>query len=155
MDMSWTRNYYFGYCSWIRFSSQKLLFSCFSSEKPWKPINLRAFNISSRSIDIGWEIAFDGNTPISQCTVFYRPVSIGSKEDKVHNANQSRATIGNLRPLTLYSIRVACKNSIGLSDPSDLVNITTLQEGIFSFILKWSSHLSNYDCFHSPRSASE
>ncbi|XP_074601526.1 cell adhesion molecule Dscam1-like isoform X2 [Brevipalpus obovatus] len=97
-------------------------------EKPWKPIDLRASNISSRSIEMKWVITFDGNSPINQCTVFYRPH--GTSEEKVYTspADQNGVIIMNLRPLTLYSIRVACKNSIGLSEPSDMVNVTTLQE---------------------------
>ena len=48
------------------------------------------------------------------------------------------AVVENLTPSNAYHFRVLAENSIGLSEPSDVIQITTHEEGENSFILSVS-----------------
>ena len=48
--------------------------------------------------------------------------------------HQTTSGIYNLRPATTYHMRVVAENSIGTSEPSDIVNIITAEEGKYKGI---------------------
>lgn len=43
--------------------------------------------------------------------------------------SQTTATIQNLRPAQVYYIRILAENRLGLSEPSEVVQVSTLEEG--------------------------
>lgn len=43
--------------------------------------------------------------------------------------SQTSATLQNLRPSQIYHVRILAENRLGLSDPSQIIQISTLEEG--------------------------
>lgn len=42
---------------------------------------------------------------------------------------QTTATIQNLNPASSYHLRIMAENRLGLSDPSEVIQVTTQEEG--------------------------
>lgn len=45
------------------------------------------------------------------------------------SGSQVSATIPNLRPAQIYHVRILAENRLGLSEPSEIVQVSTLEEG--------------------------
>lgn len=43
--------------------------------------------------------------------------------------SQITATVTNLRPAQVYYIRILAENRLGMSEPSEIVQVSTLEEG--------------------------
>lgn len=46
--------------------------------------------------------------------------------------SQVSATVQNLRPAQVYYVRILAENRLGLSEPSEIVQVSTLEEGTFN-----------------------
>lgn len=46
--------------------------------------------------------------------------------------SQTTTTLPNLHPAQVYHIRIVAENRLGLSDPSQTVQVNTLEEGNYS-----------------------
>lgn len=53
----------------------------------------------------------------------------GQTSQLIVSSAESSATLRGLTPVTLYYIRVVAENVLGQSDPSDVSEITTEEEG--------------------------
>lgn len=49
-------------------------------------------------------------------------------------SSKTTAIIENLTPASAYHFRILAENSIGMSEPSDVIQITTQEEGNFFFL---------------------
>lgn len=48
-------------------------------------------------------------------------------------SSKTTAVIEDLTPASAYHFRILAENSIGLSEPSDMIQITTQEEGTYKF----------------------
>jgi hypothetical protein len=119
-------------------------------EIPEPPRNVRVMDQLSRSIGISWTQPYAGNSPITSYIVQYKPGSGSHRPFLVVAAitsrpfaeawpnqpakvtvpgSQTTTTLHNLRPAQVYHLRILAENRLGLSDPSQMVQVSTLEEG--------------------------
>lgn len=48
---------------------------------------------------------------------------------------KTSAVVDNLTPASTYHFRILTENSIGLSEPSEMIQITTQEEGLINILL--------------------
>lgn len=101
-------------------------------EVPEQPKNLRINAQQSRSLQLTWSQPFAGNSPIIEYHVQYKIISESWQacERLSVTGTQTVVSISNLHPAKAYHIRMAAENKLGSSDFSEVVQITTLEEGI-------------------------
>ncbi|XP_022237469.1 Down syndrome cell adhesion molecule-like protein Dscam2 [Limulus polyphemus] len=122
------------------------LYSCFASNKfgedetniqlivqepPDPPWNLTVLNVTSRTVTFHWLNGFSGNSQILRQLVQYKLLTdfwLDSVMQLIIPGLGSTATLQNLQPVTTYNIRVIAENSLGPSEPSNVINITTQEE---------------------------
>lgn len=126
-------------------------------EVPEQPKNLRINAQQSRSLQLTWSQPFAGNSPIEEYHVQHKVISGKcycchvTEYGKYFNlltfldnwqtaerisvtGSQTVVNIINLHPAKAYHIRMAAENKLGSSEFSEVVQITTLEEGNFSNI---------------------
>lgn len=129
-------------------------------EVPEQPKNLRINAQQSRSLQLTWSQPFAGNSPIEEYHVQYKVITgkchtikLEQMADNCHFLNlfisdtwqtaerisvagsQTVVNINNLHPAKAYHIRMAAENKLGSSEFSEIVQITTLEEGIVLIFL--------------------
>ncbi|XP_060519429.1 cell adhesion molecule Dscam2 isoform X3 [Cylas formicarius] len=100
-------------------------------EIPEPPRNVRVMDQQSRSIGISWTYPYAGNSPITNYIVQYKPGA-----DTWPNlpakitvpGSETTASLPNLRPAQVYHLRILAENRLGLSEPSQTVQVNTLEE---------------------------
>ncbi|RWS31271.1 Down syndrome cell adhesion molecule-like protein [Leptotrombidium deliense] len=100
-------------------------------EPPSKPRNVSVSNTSSRSFTLQWKVDFDGNAAIRRYRLQYQEIRNGIRAQlKEHSVDGETDSLflGNLRPVTLYTMRLSAENNIGSSEFSDAINATTNEE---------------------------
>lgn len=105
-------------------------------EVPEQPKNLRINAQQSRSLQLTWSQPFAGNSPIIEYHVQYKIISESWQvsERLSVTGTQTVVSISNLHPAKAYHIRMAAENKLGSSDFSEVVQITTLEEGNFFLV---------------------
>lgn len=101
-------------------------------EIPEAPRNVRVVDQQSRSIGISWTYPYAGNSPITNYVVQYKPGAESWPNQPAKVAvpgSQTTATIPNLRPAQVYHLRILAENRLGLSEPSQTVQVNTQEEG--------------------------
>lgn len=101
-------------------------------EIPEAPRNVRVVDQQSRSIGISWTYPYAGNSPITNYVVQYKPGAESWPNQPAKIAvpgSQTTATIPNLRPAQVYHLRILAENRLGLSEPSQTVQVNTQEEG--------------------------
>ncbi|MEQ2177956.1 hypothetical protein GOODEAATRI_009117, partial [Goodea atripinnis] len=113
-----------------------LLFWCFwfPVVLPSPPRNVRAVEITQTALRLSWQPGFGGVYPIIRCSVQAKQLGDSFPADSnkmIHNQNvnipPATHLIQDLKPHTLYSVRVACDSSQGPSDWSPWVELRTLE----------------------------
>ncbi|XP_015126495.1 receptor-type tyrosine-protein phosphatase F isoform X2 [Diachasma alloeum] len=119
-------------------------------ERPDPPTALILTPITSRSVNVQWSASSDVHSPITNYTIQYRPLADDSADNwdspKTQNVTitpmklnvpsthgttsneQESGVIDKLQPGVTYVVRVLATNSIGTSQPSDPVTVTTAGE---------------------------
>ncbi|KAL1500781.1 hypothetical protein ABEB36_006226 [Hypothenemus hampei] len=100
-------------------------------EIPEPPRNVRVIDQQSRSIGISWTYPYAGNSPITNYVVQYKPGSEAwpSQPSRITvPGTQTTAALSNLMPSTVYHLRILAENRLGLSEPSQTVQVNTLEE---------------------------
>ncbi|XP_059143240.1 cell adhesion molecule DSCAM-like [Physella acuta] len=100
-------------------------------EPPEPPMKVKVSNITSRTMVVAWETPFDGNSPIIGFTVQFKnetDVWQGILPNISVGLNQQVALLTNLLPSFTYHIRVLANNTVGYSEPSDIVEATLEEE---------------------------
>lgn len=121
---------------------------------PEQPKNLRINAQQSRSLQLTWSQSFAGNSPIIEYHIQYKLIT-GKKvkqllkilniylsiaeswqsSERISVAGaQTVVNINGLHPAKAYHIRMAAENKMGSSEFSEVVQITTLEEGKTSSI---------------------
>ena len=87
---------------------------------PSKPTNVVVEAKSSTSIDVEWdECTSDGGSPITNYIVEYRPTS--DQRFKMKSVRGDlHTTLTNLKPSTVYEVRVKGQNVMGPGDVSEI-----------------------------------
>ncbi|CAH1168788.1 unnamed protein product [Phyllotreta striolata] len=95
------------------------------------PRNVKVMDQLARSIGVSWTQPYAGNSPILNYIVQYKPGSEiwPSQPMKITvPGSQTSTTLPNLHPAQAYHIRILAENRLGLSDPSQTVQVNTLEE---------------------------
>lgn len=100
-------------------------------EVPEQPKNLRINAQQSRSLQLTWSQPFAGNSPIEEYHVQYKVITdTWQTAERISvTGSQTVVNINNLHPAKAYHIRMAAENKLGSSEFSEIVQITTLEEG--------------------------
>ncbi|CAL1548258.1 unnamed protein product, partial [Lymnaea stagnalis] len=99
--------------------------------KSFPPSKVTVTNITSRSVMVTWETPFDGNSPIIGYTVQYKnntDIWQGMLPNMTVTQSRQQAILDNLLPSFTYHIRVLANNSVGYSEPSEIVEATLEEE---------------------------
>ncbi|XP_063908088.1 cell adhesion molecule Dscam1 isoform X3 [Zophobas morio] len=113
------------------YGSDEMNIQLIVQEIPEPPRNVRVMDQLSRSIGISWTQPYAGNSPITNYIVQYKPGSDAwpNQPAKVTvPGSQVTTTLQNLRPSQVYHLRILAENRLGLSDPSQIVQVSTLEE---------------------------
>ncbi|XP_071455064.1 cell adhesion molecule Dscam1, partial [Hetaerina americana] len=100
-------------------------------EVPETPKNVRVSDQQSRSLQLSWTQPYAGNSPITSYIVQYKLVSDVwvSQPHKVSvGGGQTTAVVGGLSPASSYHFRILAENRLGLSEPSEVIQVTTQEE---------------------------
>ncbi|KAG8222804.1 hypothetical protein J437_LFUL005010, partial [Ladona fulva] len=100
-------------------------------EVPETPKNIRVSDQQSRSLQLSWTQPYAGNSPITSYIVQYKLVSDVwvSQPSKVSvGGGQTTAVVSGLSPASSYHFRILAENRLGLSEPSEVIQVTTQEE---------------------------
>ncbi|KAH6937197.1 hypothetical protein HPB50_025982 [Hyalomma asiaticum] len=100
-------------------------------EPPDKPRGLEATQTTSRSVTLSWSPAYSGNSPVLKYLLEHK-LREGFWEQDSHvsviESTEFSHVVSGLRPKTSYEFRLRAENSIGLSESSDTLVVTTDEE---------------------------
>ncbi|XP_022256612.1 Down syndrome cell adhesion molecule-like protein Dscam2 [Limulus polyphemus] len=100
-------------------------------EKPDPPKDFKVKDKSSRFVSIVWAPPFNGNSPVTKYLLEVKSTSDFWTEDSniiAIEASRTQYTIQDLQPLSSYKIRMRASNTLGASDYSDVIMVTTDEE---------------------------
>ncbi|GFG29264.1 hypothetical protein Cfor_07941 [Coptotermes formosanus] len=100
-------------------------------EVPEMPKNIRVNDQQSRSLQLSWTQPYAGNSAITNYIIQYKLVSDvwqAQPSKLTVPGTQTTATIQNLNPASSYHLRIMAENRLGLSDPSEVIQVTTQEE---------------------------
>ncbi|XP_074653669.1 cell adhesion molecule Dscam1-like [Tubulanus polymorphus] len=113
------------------FGHDSLMIRLVVLERPEAPTNVNVEQTTSRSVEVSWRPAFDGNAVITQYIVQYKNSS-GTWNDPMHNitvnGRHTRASIIGLHPSYTFHIRIFANNSVGMGEASRVLTATTTEE---------------------------
>lgn len=98
---------------------------------PFTPTKPTGTQRTAHSITVTWQPT--GNHSIDSCILYYREKSASKWIQVKDIRGRTSTTLDNLEPYTTYQFRVFAVNNIGLSKPSPLAEMTTLEKGMSLF----------------------
>lgn len=100
-------------------------------EEPKTPLGFKVVDKSSRMVRLGWTKPHDGYATLTYYIIDFK-TSEGSWENDINRVfvydYTNEAKVSDLSPGTVYDFRIVVKNELGVSDPSEVVSVITLQE---------------------------
>lgn len=100
-------------------------------ERPEAPRKITIVRKSSRTVDLAWDVPFNGNNPIIRYQYQYkleRDSWNRNEPNGIVNGTTTSATVTGLSPAMRYQFRISAENEVGLSNYSDPASLTTLEE---------------------------
>ncbi|XP_072160841.1 cell adhesion molecule Dscam1 [Bemisia tabaci] len=100
-------------------------------EPPEMPKNIRIMDQQSRSLQLSWTQSYAGNSPVINYIVQYKLISdlwSAQPAKVVIPGTVTSATLENLLPASSYHLRIIAENKLGMSDPSEVIQVTTQEE---------------------------
>ncbi|XP_063226995.1 cell adhesion molecule Dscam2 [Bacillus rossius redtenbacheri] len=100
-------------------------------EVPEMPKNIRVNDQQSRSLTLSWTQPYAGNSPITSYIIQYKLVGDmwqAQPSKLTVPGAQTTATVQNLSPASSYHLRIMAENRLGLSEPSEALQVTTQEE---------------------------
>ncbi|XP_073976308.1 Down syndrome cell adhesion molecule 2 isoform X2 [Rhodnius prolixus] len=94
-------------------------------EPPEKPSELKAFAVTSRSVNLQWAHQTGDPTDVTKYIVQYKEAAGGSWKQVELSGQVRGALVEGLKPATKYLMRVAAEGPAGRSGPSSELRITT------------------------------
>ncbi|XP_047739504.1 Down syndrome cell adhesion molecule-like protein Dscam2 [Hyalella azteca] len=89
---------------------------------PPSPPSLHVTKTTSSSVRLQWHVTDDGGSPVTAATLYYRTELGDTKETSVKD---SHATLAGLECGSRYKLFMICHNSVGSSDSSPVIDVTT------------------------------
>ena len=96
-------------------------------DRPEKPTDLEVVIVTSRSLSLVWVEPHHNNAPVLGYRMMYSQQDISAVVEYV--TEQETLHIAQLLPGLTYQFTVVAYNDIGDSNPSDILEVTTLEEG--------------------------
>ncbi|GBP58806.1 Down syndrome cell adhesion molecule-like protein Dscam2 [Eumeta japonica] len=125
------------------YGQDEMLIHLVVQEVPEMPKNIRIIDQQSRSIQISWTQPYAGNSPIINYIVQYKEASEPwptTPQKVIVPGSVTSASVQNLQPATSYHVRIIAENRLGQSEPSQLVQLTTTEEGKWrGFLTQWTA----------------
>ncbi|XP_049852755.1 Down syndrome cell adhesion molecule-like protein 1 homolog [Schistocerca gregaria] len=100
-------------------------------EPPETPVNFHVSNYSSRSVSLAWEPPYDGNSRITHYVVQYKNTSVTwhwNVAQVLVQGDQQNVAVAGLLPAHAYHFRALASNSIGTSNATKVLSVTTYEE---------------------------
>ncbi|KAK9499682.1 hypothetical protein O3M35_002689 [Rhynocoris fuscipes] len=94
-------------------------------EPPEKPSELKAFAVTSRSVNLQWAHQTGDPTDVTKYIVQYKEAGAGTWKQQELSGQVRGALVEGLKPATKYVMRVAAEGPAGRSGPSTELRITT------------------------------
>ncbi|KAI3351828.1 hypothetical protein L3Q82_020659, partial [Scortum barcoo] len=95
---------------------------------PPNPLMIETREVKERTITVGWSPVFDGGRPITSYRIYLKH-TLASWDtaviSEVSNPDLTRLTLVDLRPAKTYRLRMFAINSVGRSNPSNVLTVTT------------------------------
>ncbi|XP_073994587.1 Down syndrome cell adhesion molecule 4 isoform X2 [Rhodnius prolixus] len=113
------------------FGSDEMKIHLIVQEIPELPKNIRVIDQQSRSLQLSWTQPYTGNSPITSYIIQYKLVSEPwhvTPAKVVVPGIQTVATVASLNPATSYHLRILAENKLGISEPSEVIQVTTQEE---------------------------
>lgn len=107
-----------------------------STGEPNVPYGLKMVNISERHVELSWITSDDENPTITIYVIEHKIGNNTWERELVSSkkiGNWTSASVFNLKPLTTYDFRIMAGNEYGYSGPSDVLTVTTGEEGKYYF----------------------
>lgn len=92
------------------------------------PIKVETREVRERTITVRWTPPFDGGEPITAYKVDLKLKYASwdtAKRNHLGQSNLTQVTLVDLRPAKTYNLRIFAVNSVGLSEPSNILIFTT------------------------------
>ncbi|GFQ75278.1 down syndrome cell adhesion molecule, partial [Trichonephila clavata] len=100
------------------------------------PRGVRISEITSRSTRVSWQPPLPSNSPVLKYHVrYWKNGGVSGKQlhQVVLGGSETSTYLEGLHPGTSYSVQVLAENGVGLSEPSQLRNVQTKEEGKVMF----------------------
>ncbi|CAH1965461.1 unnamed protein product [Acanthoscelides obtectus] len=113
------------------FGSDQMLVKLVVQEAPESPADVRVGAQQSREVKLTWTAPYDGNSPITSYVVQFKMANEAWTNQPMKvtvPGSQTTTTLQNLHPAQVYQIRILAENRLGLSEPSQTVQINTMEE---------------------------
>ncbi|KAH9406242.1 hypothetical protein TYRP_013848, partial [Tyrophagus putrescentiae] len=100
-------------------------------EPPDAPTDIKVAERDGRSVRLVWSQPYSGNSPLTHYVLQHK---LENEKWSAHFTNisvlasESSVSIGGLQPTTAYQVRLFAVNSLGRSEPSDVVSVLTAEE---------------------------
>ena len=96
---------------------------------PAEPLNVKFGRITSNSLQILWRPGFDGYSPIISYTLEIRANSTFDWTTVSEQITSESYIVHDLKPYTIYVVRVFARNKIGRSESSESIWNRTDEDG--------------------------
>ncbi|XP_069681625.1 cell adhesion molecule Dscam1 isoform X3 [Periplaneta americana] len=113
------------------YGQDEMVIQLIVQEVPEMPKNIRVNDQQSRSLQLSWTQPYAGNSAITNYIIQYKLVSDvwqAQPSKLTVPGTQTTATVQNLKPASSYHLRIMAENRLGLSDPSEVIQVTTQEE---------------------------
>ncbi|XP_049955414.1 Down syndrome cell adhesion molecule-like protein Dscam2 [Schistocerca serialis cubense] len=114
-----------------KYGKDQLEMKLIVQETPEPPTNVRVNNFTSRSVSLSWEQPYNGNSAIGAYIVQYKNTTVPWHQNVVQvvvRGDQLNVTLKDLKPANGYQFQIRAENSVGVSNASETVTLTTLEE---------------------------
>ncbi|CAJ1058615.1 Down syndrome cell adhesion molecule-like protein 1 homolog isoform X2 [Xyrichtys novacula] len=92
------------------------------------PIKVEIREVKERTVTVRWTHVFDGGRPITTYRIDLKNKQASwdtAVKTEVYNPELTQLTLVDLRPAKTYSLRMFALNSVGMSEPSNVLTIMT------------------------------
>ncbi|XP_063340697.1 protein sidekick-1-like isoform X2 [Pelmatolapia mariae] len=110
------------------FNDQKRHVTLKVNAVPPNPLRIEAREVKERTVTIRWSPVFDGGRPITAYRVDIKNKQTPwetKKTTELHDPSLTHVTLVDLSPSKTYNLRMFAINSVGMSETSNVLTITT------------------------------
>ncbi|XP_022239116.1 Down syndrome cell adhesion molecule-like protein Dscam2 isoform X3 [Limulus polyphemus] len=118
----------FGCSAENNYGQDQMSFQVIVQDVPDAPQDLKAIQVTSRSVTVAWQQPYSGNLPLKKYIVQYTTdTEEWTRKQSVLSVSnmKTEATVGGLSPQMSYKIRILAENSLGHGPPSKVLAFTT------------------------------